>query len=138
MKARIKRIEGLTFAAKGDTGHWHIADTSSRNGGNEGAATPMEMVLFSLATCTGMDVLSILKKMRVDLKDFEILVDAERAEEHPKVYTDIHLTYRFFGDAVEKEKAEKAVELSQERYCSVSAMLRHSVNITSSVEIHSA
>jgi len=136
MATRIKRIEGLTLAAISESGHWVVADTVEKLDGSDGATRPMEMLLMSLGGCTGMDVLSILKKMRVELDDFEILIDSERADEHPKVYTKIHLTYKFFGKNIDKAKVEKAVDLSQNRYCSISAMLKATVEITSTIEIN--
>ncbi|MHC1568686.1 MAG: OsmC family protein, partial [Candidatus Syntropharchaeia archaeon] len=82
-----------------------------------------------------MDVVSILNKMKVDFDSFEILIDSERAEEHPKVFTKIHLIYRFKGKNLPRDKIEKAVKLSQERYCSVSAILRKSAEIDWEIEI---
>jgi len=82
-----------------------------------------------------MDVVSILNKMKVNFDSFEIIIDAERAKEHPKVFTKIHLTYRFKGKNLPRDKIEKAVRLSQERYCSVSAMLRKSAEIDWEIEI---
>jgi len=136
MKVRIKRIEGLTLAAISDSSHWVVADTVEALDGSDGASRPMEMVLMALGTCTGMDVLSIVKKMRIKLDDFEIHIDAERAAEHPKVYTKITLTYQFFGNNIDPEKVAKAVDLSQNRYCAVSAMLKPTVEIIPIIEIN--
>jgi putative redox protein len=98
----------------------------------------MQAVLISLAGCTGMDVVSILRKMRAPLEGLTMEVDAERATEHPKVFTKIHLRYRAWGAGLEDEPVRRAVDLSQEKYCSVSAMLKKSVPITYDVVVERA
>lgn len=133
-KVSIKRVKGLTLAAKGDSGHWTMIDTKASVGGNEGASPPMELLLISLGSCTGMDVLSILEKMKQPVEDFRIELEAEHAPEHPKVYTEIRMTYVVKGH-VEPAKLERAIELSQERYCPVTAMLRQTVDIETSYRI---
>lgn len=90
----------------------------------------MESVLIALAGCTGMDVVGILRKMRAPLEGLSIGVDGDRAAEHPKVLTRIHLRYRAWGAGLTLEQVRKAVLLSQDRYCSVSAMLRRTAPIT--------
>jgi putative redox protein len=119
-----------------DSGHMVSMDTKEVVGGHEAAATPMELVLQSLMGCTAMDVLSILKKMKVEPDDFQVDETNERSEEHPKVYTKIHMIYKFKGDDIDQEKVKRAVMLSKERYCSVSAMLISSVDITYHIEIN--
>ena len=135
-KIVVKQVQGATFAAKGESNHWVMMDTKEPVGGSEAASSPMEMVLFGLGGCTGVDVEVILKKMKVTFEKFEIEIDAERAEVHPKVYTKIHLTYHFYGKDLPQKKLEKAVKLSKDSYCSVSAMLAHTAEITASVENH--
>jgi putative redox protein len=90
----------------------------------------MEMILIALGGCTAFDVVSILQKKRQDVTDFEILVHGDRTEEHPKVYTDITLEYVVTGHGLDPEAVDRAVELSETKYCSVSAMLRKAANIT--------
>jgi putative redox protein len=94
-------------------------------GGSEAASSPMELFLISLGGCTGMDVASMLKKMRVNFEKFEIQIESERATDHPKVYTNIDLIYKFWGKDLEKNRAkiEKAINSSQDKYCSISAMV---------------
>jgi putative redox protein len=92
--------------------------------GDDSGPSPKKLLLSSLAGCTGMDVVALLKKMRVKISGFEIDIEADLTEEHPKVYTEIRLVYRFFGADLKREKIEKSVQLSQERYCGVSEMLR--------------
>ena len=97
MEVIIDRIKDSTFAARGDTGHWVVIDTRKQFGGSEGASSPMEMVLMGLGGCTGIDVQTILQKMRVEVDHFSIRITAERAAEHPKVFTRIHMIYAFRG-----------------------------------------
>ena len=126
----VKNVEGLTFLGRAKSKHWVAMDGPETFGGSEAASRPMELFLVSLAGCTGADVASLLKKMRVKYDKFEIHVDSERAEEHPKVYTKIYLKYILWGQDLEaeKEKIEKSIDLSQNKYCSISAMIR-SANI---------
>lgn len=135
MQAVVHWMDGLTFLAKADSSHWVVMDTSKTSGGSDGAPTPMEMVLFALGGCTGMDVVSILKKMHVPFQRFEIRIDADRSETHPKVFTQIRLEYRIYGEQIDPQKVEKAIELSQEKYCSVAGMLKSSVAISATYSI---
>ncbi|HHU77372.1 MAG: OsmC family protein [Caldicoprobacterales bacterium] len=111
-------------------GHKFITDASTEIGGENLGPRPKKLLLAGLIGCTGIDVVSILKKMKVEFEDMSLEVEAESSEEHPKVYTEIHLTYRFKGKDLPKDKLERAVSLSQEKYCGVSAMLRHAAPIT--------
>jgi putative redox protein len=135
MKITAKHVENRTFVTKGDSNHWIPIDTKEAAGGDNAASSPMELVLMGLATCSGLDVVVILEKRRVQVDDFEIQVTAERAEKHPKVYTKIHLKYIFTSPDLKEKDAEKAIHLSHDKYCSVSAMLDKTAEITSEVEI---
>ena len=107
-------------------------------GGTEAGSRPKELVLYALAGCTGSDVVNILKKKRVPLQGFEMYLAGEEAEEHPKVFTGIHVEYVFFGDGINSADVERAIELSTTKYCSVSAMLVPKVKITHSYRIEPA
>ncbi len=122
----VKNVNGITFLGRGKTKHWVVIDGPETYGGSDAGTRPMELFLISLAGCTAADVASLLKKMRVNYNNFEVHIDAERAEEHPKVYTKIDLTYKLWGKNLEsdKDKIEKSIDLSQNKYCSISAMLR--------------
>ena len=135
MKAVVKQIIGCSFMGKADSNHWVAIDTPKETCGSDAATHPMELVLLALGGCTGADVVSILEKKRVPLKGFEINIDAERADSYPMVYTKIHLEYVFYGKNIDPKHVERAIALSQEKYCSVSAMLKPSVPITSSYKI---
>lgn len=134
-QAVLKQLEGIAFAAKGYTNHWVTMDGPASAGGTDAGSRPKELVLFALAGCTASDVVNILKKKRVLLQGFEVRVTGHEAEEHPKVFTDIHVEYVFFGDDISTVDVERAIELSTTKYCSVSAMLTPTVNITHSYRI---
>ncbi len=132
---KVVHIKGVTFNGITDSNHWVPMDGPPKFGGENGAIRPKELLLLSLAGCTGSDVASILTKMRQNFTRFEVHVDAEMADEHPKVYTKIHITYKVWGD-VKEENLVKAINLSQDVYCAVSAMLRKAVEITHSYELN--
>jgi len=134
-KAYIKQISGITFAGKTDSNHWITMDGPEDFGGSDASIRPKELILLGLAGCTGSDVVSILKKKRAPLNNFEMNIEAEVAEEHPQVFMKINLEYVFYGEGIKKEDVERAIDLSQTKYCSVSAMLKNSVEITHSYRI---
>jgi putative redox protein len=136
MKADIVQVKGLTFVGKASSGHWVTMDGPADFQGSDSATRPKELILIGLGGCTGADVASILHKMRENVTKFEISINAENAIEHPKVFTKIHITYRFWGNDLKEANIKKAIDLSQERYCSVTAMLINSVEITHSFEIN--
>ena len=125
----------MTFMGKAGSNHWVPMDADESVGGDGAAAKPLELLLFGLGGCTGMDVVSILKKMSSEPAKLEISIEAERAEEHPKVFTKINIEYTFYGKNLKKENLEKAIKLSQEKYCSASAMFQKSAEITYSYKI---
>jgi len=100
-----------------------------------GGPTPMQLLLMGLAGCTSMDVLSILKKKRQPLTGLQVKVTGERREEHPKIFTKIHLEFIVKGQGVTPQAVERAIELSQEKYCSAAAMLKEAAEITTSYQI---
>jgi putative redox protein len=112
-------------------------DTSVENGGENSGVTPMEAVLIGLAGCSGMDVVSILAKKRVEIDGLTIAVEGTRRSEHPKIFTGINVTYTFSGADLEaKRKAlEDSVQLSMEKYCSVAGMLNKAAELTWQVEL---
>ena len=134
--AYVRPVEGLAVAGMTDSGHMIPMDTKKIVGGLESAATPMELVLQALMGCTMMDVISILKKMKVKYEEFTVSETNVRSEDHPKVYTGIELTFSFKGEGIDEEKVKKAVKLSKENYCSVSAMLSDSFEITYKIVIN--
>lgn len=132
--AELTFNEGMSFEVEVN-GHKFMIDADEKVGGKNLGPRPKPLVLAGLGGCTGMDVVSILRKMRVEPEFFNIVVSAESTEEHPKYYNKIHLEYQFRGKDLQMDKLEKAVNLSKERYCGVSEMLRHAAEITSEIKI---
>ena len=122
--------EGLRFGADVD-GHRYVLDS----GAGAVAASPMQALLGALGGCTAMDVISILRKMRQQVKAYEVLLEGERAEEHPRVFTSIEIVHRVTGVDLNPAMIARAIELSEARYCSVHAMLAPAVKMTSRYEI---
>lgn len=128
-------IGDMSFEAEVN-GHKIILDAESNVGGNDNGPRPKPLMQVSLAGCTAMDVVSILNKMRVEVKDLKVHVDGELTEEHPKTYTSMNVIYEFTGTDLPYDKLEKAVNLSQERYCGVSALLKKVINLTYEIKIN--
>jgi putative redox protein len=125
----------MTFIGKAGTNHLVPMDTSPEFDGDSSATKPLELLLIALGGCTGMDIVPLFKKMRQDVTAVELNITAERSEEHPRVYTRIDLEYVVTGKALEEEKVKRAIELSQEKYCSVSAILKKSCPVNYAVRL---
>jgi putative redox protein len=130
MNVIVRWGNAMQFSGTGAAGTTITMDARPEHGGVGAGPSPMETVLLALAGCTGMDVVSVLQKMRAPLEGLEIRVTAERAEEHPKVFTSIALEYDLAGAELRPDQVTRAIELSQTRYCSVSAMLRQVAALT--------
>lgn len=128
-------VAPMQFTGTAGHGAPVVIDASPDNGGLGAGPTPMENLLLSLAGCTGMDVVSILRKKRIALEDLRIDVSGERATDHPRVFTSIHLQYTLRGAGLSAESARKAVELSLDKYCSVAGMLKQTAKITYDIHI---
>ena len=102
--------------------------------GDDSAASPKRLLLAGLTGCTGIDIAMLFDKMRVSYTGIEIDAEADLTDEHPKVYSEIRLTYRIFGENVDQKKVERAITLSQDKYCGVSAMLKKNCPIVWTVE----
>jgi putative redox protein len=129
MKSTVTWTSGLAFTARQGS-HSIPLDASKEAGGMDSGASPKALLLSGLGGCTGIDVVSILEKMRVPFKGLEVQVSADLTEEHPRVFRSIHLRYGFRGRDLPMEKLEKAVILSMDRYCGVSAMLAKAAPIS--------
>jgi putative redox protein len=116
------------FDAVGDSGHRVTMDAKPDAGGEDQGPRPMEMLLMGLGGCTGIDIVMILEKMRYNIDEFDIQIQAERAETYPQRFTKIHLHYRLKGEAIPPEKVERAIRLSAETYCSAAASLNASLS----------
>ncbi|HRX31638.1 MAG TPA: OsmC family protein [Tenuifilaceae bacterium] len=126
--------DAMTFVSTVN-GHKVTIDANSEVGGRDLGPRPKELMLAALGGCTGMDVISILKKMRVEVEYFNVKVEAEMTEEHPKHYTEMHIIYQFKGKDLPMEKLEKAINLSQDRYCGVSEVYRKAMKLTHEIQI---
>lgn len=127
---------GLRMIGEANDGPALVLDSTGVYGTRSGLS-PMELVLVGLAGCTAMDVASIMAKKRQPLTNLQVKVEAERADQHPKVYTKIHIEYIAYGEGIDEQALARAIALSEDKYCSVQAMLRHSAEITSSYRIES-
>jgi putative redox protein len=116
-------------------GHEIILDAESDVGGENKGPRPKPLMLVALGGCTGMDVISILKKMRVEVEDLHVRVEGELTDQHPKYYHKIHTIYEFTGKDLPLDKLNKAVKLSEERYCGVMAVYKHGVELTSEINV---
>jgi putative redox protein len=136
MKVEIERKNDKVYLeAVNEQGIIVKMDGSPEIGGQDLGARPMQLVLMALGGCTSMDMLSMLAKMREPVKGYKVTVDAERATEHPMVFTKIHIHYILEGN-LKKENVEKAINLSMDKYCSVTHMLNTTATITHSFEIN--
>lgn len=125
------KFEGIALTS----GYTLPLDAAVEHGGQGGGFRPLELMLVSLAGCTAMDVLSVLRKKRQTVTAFEVRVTSQRADEHPKVYTDIEIEYVVTGRNVDPAAVARAIELSETKYCPAQAMLRPTVNIRSTYRI---
>ena len=132
MKATVTYVHGGPFVGSSDSGHATVLDWS---GGTNSAPSPVEMLLMSLGACSGIDVVSILEKARTPVDSFRVEISGERSGAHPRVFTKIHLTYVVKGKGIKDKALARAIELSEEKYCSISAMIRDVAKISSSYRI---
>ncbi|MCW9048070.1 MAG: OsmC family protein [Gammaproteobacteria bacterium] len=135
MKARVKWLDNMSFVGESGSGHSVVMDGAPDSGGRNLAARPMEMVLIGMGGCTAFDVVMILKKARQPIKDCIVELSAERSGEIPRVFTKIHAHYIVKGNGLSEKQVEKAVNLTAEKYCSVSIMLAATAELTHDFEI---
>ncbi len=135
MKARVKWVEGMAFMAESDSGHAIVMDGAPDIGGRNLGPRPMEMVLMGAGGCTSIDVVMILQKSRQDVTDCQVELTAERADDHPKVFTKIHFHFVVTGRNLKPETVERAIKLSAEKYCSATIILAKTADVTHDFEI---
>ena len=138
MKARIKLVEGITFVAESGSGHGIVVDAAPDIGGKNLGARPMELVLMGTGACSAIDVVHILRKARQPITDCVVEVEADRADQDPKVFTRIHLHYVVTGKGLARAQVERAIKLSKEKYCSATIMLAATAAITFDYELREA
>jgi len=132
---RVKWIDGMRFVATDSMGHSIVMDASKQVGGEGSGFSPLQLLLAALGGCTGIDIVDIMRKQRQRIDDLEILVSGERVEEPPRVYSNIRVEYRVKGKGVEERALKRAIRLSEEKYCSVGAMLRAKAVMSSGYSI---
>lgn len=135
MKARVKWVEEAMFLGESGSGHAVVMDGPPESGGRNLGVRPMEMLLIGMGGCASFDVVHILRKGRHDIRGCEALLEAERAETDPKVFTRIHLHFVVTGKGLTPSAVERAVKLSAEKYCSASIMIGKTAEITHDFEI---
>lgn len=135
MKARVKWIEGMAFMAEADSGHAVVMDGAPDIGGRNLGPRPMEMLLMGAGGCTSIDVVMILQKSRQDVVDVLVELSADRAEDHPKVFTKIHFHFIVKGRKLNPATVERAINLSAEKYCSATIILAKTAEVTHDYEI---
>ena len=137
MKAKIdlKWLKGMAFESE-INGHKIILDANEEFGGKDKGPRPKPLMLLALAGCTGMDVVSILKKMKIELDDFSVEVEANMTETHPKHYNEMKVIYKFWGKELPMKKIKQAVKLSDNNYCGVSAVYKKAIKVTNEIKIN--
>ncbi|MFP4458989.1 MAG: OsmC family protein [Candidatus Zixiibacteriota bacterium] len=135
LKAQIKMAEGLTLMGRGASKHWVPLDTSPAAGGAGSGTSPFEMVFLAMGGCQSMDILSILKKKRNKVEKYDLRINAKRRDEHPKIAEIVEMEFCFWGEVKPKD-VERAIELSTDKYCGVSAMLRDDIIVKRTYKIN--
>jgi putative redox protein len=134
-EATVRWAGRMTFIGKAGTNHLVAMDTDSDFGGDSSATKPIELLLVALGGCTGMDIVPLLAKMRQEVTAVDLNITAEKSEEHPRTYTRIDIEYVVTGKDLAEDKVKRAIELSQEKYCSVSAMLKKACPVNYTIRI---
>lgn len=132
---KVKWLDGTRFVASDDKGHAIVMDDSKEHGGEGSGFSPMQLLLAALGGCTGMDVVNILQKQRQKLTDFEILVSGERVTDYPRVYGKVHVDYSLKGQDLREKAVQKAIQLSEEKYCSVGATIKKTAKLSHSYKL---
>jgi len=135
MEARIKWVENAEFVGETGSGHAVVIDGPAEIGGRNLGPRPMELMLLAVGSCSAVDIVHILKKARQPVSGCEVAVSGERAETDPKVFTKIHLHFVVTGKGLSENQVRRAVELSAEKYCSASIMLRQAAQVTHGFEV---
>ncbi len=135
MRARLKWLGAVCFEAESGSGHRIVVDGAPEHGGRNAGLRPMEAVLIGVGACSAFDVVSILKKARQAVSDCVVELEADRADDPPKVFTQVRMRFVVTGKGLRRSAVERAVTLSAEKYCSATAMLRPAVDIRHEIEI---
>lgn len=135
MKISVERVGPMAFNATSESGHQVLMDASKAVGGDDRGPRPMEMLLMGLGGCTSIDVVMILEKARQQVDNCKVEISANRAEQNPRIFTDIHVHFIVYGKSLSEERVARAIQLSADKYCSASIMLAKAAEITHDFEI---
>ena len=138
MKARVHLTEGITFVAESGSGHAIVVDVAPEVGGRNLGPRPLELLLMGTGACTAVDVVLILRKARQTVTGCVVELDSERAPDDPKVFTKIHFHFVVSGTGLAPAHVERAIKLSRDKYCSATAMLAKTAQVTTDFEIREA
>ncbi len=136
MTAQVTWDSGMRFIGEADSGHAIVLDGDTSVGGKDTGIRSMELLLVGLIGCTAMDVVYILRRKRQKLTEFKVSAKGTRADEHPQVFKEVHIEYEFSGEGLSEKAVKQAIELSQNKYCSASAMFRETADVTYSYKIN--
>ncbi len=135
MNSSVKLVQDMQFVATADSGHAVVMDAPSSVGGNNTGSKPSELLLMAFGGCSGMDIISILRKKKQDVSDLRMNVSGETAEGHPKMFTSMHIEYIVTGKSISEEAVKRAIDLSLDRYCLVGATIGKAARITHAYKI---
>ena len=135
VEAKVTLVKDMQFRGTATSGHTLIMDAEEASGGNNTGFRPMELLLVGFGGCSGMDVISILRKKRQNVSGLEINVKGEKSDSHPHVYKEVHIEYIVTGKGIEQQAVERAIGLSLDKYCSVGATLAKAGTITHSFRV---
>ncbi len=135
IEAKVKLVQEMQFKGKASSGHTLTMDADEEAGGRNAGFRPMELLLVGFGGCSGMDVISLLRKKRQPVTGLDINVKGEKTDSYPKIYKEVHIEYVVKGTGVQKDAVERAIELSLDKYCSVGATLARAGTITHSYKI---
>ena len=135
MQSKVVWKGDMAFTGTADSTYLLPLDASSTSGGKDLGFRPLQLMAIGLVGCTGMDVISILQKKRQEVTSFEVSAAIQRADQHPKVFTKIVIEYKVTGVNIDKNAVERAVQLSEEKYCGARAMLQHTAEISNRIVI---
>lgn len=138
VKVTTKWLGEMRFESTNPSGHNLFIDAGEENGGKGEGYRPKALMLSGLAGCSGLDVASLIKKMKLEVDDFKIEIDANLTEEHPKFYDKVILSFHFYGDNLKEKKLQKAVDLSVEKYCGVMEMFRQFSELSIETHFHNS
>lgn len=136
VKVSTKWLGDIRFESTNPSGHNLFIDAGEENGGKGEGYRPKALMLSGLAGCSGIDVAGLIKKMKLDVADFSIEIDANLTEEHPKFYDKVTMAFHFYGDNLNEKKLQRAVDLSVEKYCGVMEMFRQFAEVSVETYFH--